>query len=182
MSEILTPQQLASEGQRAYQAGDYLAAAGHFEAAQEGYRLAGDPLRAAEMANDCSVASLRAGQARAALQAVEGTPPLFETAGDTRRQALALGNRAAALEALGRKEEALADYAQSAELLKQIGENDLRLHVMQALSALQLRSGRQLQAVATMQAGLNSLERPSPRQRLLKKLLDLPFKIMNRGL
>jgi hypothetical protein len=46
---------------------------------------------------------------------------------------------------------------------------------MQALSALQLRMGRQLEALATMNAGLAEVKRPNPAQRLAKKILQVPF-------
>jgi hypothetical protein len=48
---------------------------------------------------------------------------------------------------------------------------------MQSLSALQLRTGHQLEELATMQAGLDGLEKPNPQQRALKKLLQMPFKL-----
>jgi len=51
---------------------------------------------------------------------------------------------------------------------------------MQSLSALQLRTGRQLEALATMQAGVERIERPGLKNRLLKKILDLPFRLFNR--
>ena len=178
MNETLTPQQIAKEAQSAYKMGDFAGAAQSFEAARQSYLAASDPLMAAEMANNVSVALLQAGDPQGALQAVEGTAALFNEAGERKRQALALGNQAAALEALKRLEEAEQAYWQSAEILKALGETDLRLSVMQSISALQLRTGRQLQAVATMQAGVENLEKLTPKQRLLKRLLNIPMKMM----
>ena len=178
MNEILTPQQIAKEAQSAYSQGDYAGAAQSFEAARQSYLSAGDEISAAEMSNNISVALLRAGDAQGALQVVEGTAEIFGNAGDQKRQALALGNQAAACEALNRLEEAEQLYWQSAEILKNINENDLRLPVMQSISALQLRTGRQLQAVATMQAGFENIEKPSTKQRLLKRLFNIPIKMI----
>lgn len=180
MTETLSPQQLTREGQTAYQRGDYAAAAQAFQAASQSYKTAGDTRNAAEADNNASVAFLQAGQPQAALQVVEGTPAIFAAASDFHRQALALGNYAAALEAAGRLDEAVDAYQQSAGLLKQTGDDTLRLSVMQSLSTLQLRTGRQLQALATMQAGLDDVKRPSPKQRMLKKLLRVPFQMMNK--
>ena len=178
MNEILTPQQIAKEGKSAYTKGDYAQAAQAFEAARQGYISAGDDLLAAEMANNGSVALLQAGDAQAALQAVDGTAATFSTAGDQKRQAMALGNQAAALEALKQTEEAEKLYWQAAEILGTLGEDELRLSVMQSISALQLRTGRQLQAVATMQSGVENLGKPTLKQRLLKRLLNIPIKMM----
>ncbi len=102
-------------------------------------------------------------------------------AGDVRRQGMALGNLGAALEADGRIEEAVDAYEQSADLLKQVGESEFRANVMQSLSRLQLRTGRQFEALATMEAGLEGIERPNTQQRFLKKLLKLPYKYMGKS-
>jgi tetratricopeptide (TPR) repeat protein len=180
MTDVLTPEQIAAEAQAAYENGDYLEAAQSYQAAEQSYRLAGDMLNAAESANNCCVSLLRAGQAKEALAAVKGTIEIFEQAGDVRRQAMALGNQATALEAAKQTDAALEDYQKSADLFKQIGENELYTSTMQALSALQLRSGRQLEALATMKAGVEKIERPGLKTRFLKKLLDIPFRLFNR--
>lgn len=180
MTIAATPQQLGKEGKTAYGHGDYLAAAQAFDAAQAGFKLTGATLEAAEMANNCSVAYLQAEEAEKALQAVDGTEAIFAQAGDLRRQGMALGNRGAALEALDRKEEALQAYQQSADLLQEAGEDQMRVHVMQSLSMLQLNMGKQLQALASMQAGLDGVRRPTPKQSMLKKLLKIPFEMVNR--
>ncbi|TAK11027.1 MAG: tetratricopeptide repeat protein [Anaerolineae bacterium] len=176
--EILSPQQLAAEGKRHYQQGDYGAAAESFHRAQEASRGAGQPLDAAEMANNRSVALLQNGDAAGALAAVEGTPAVFERGGERLKLAMAWGNRAAALDALGRLPDAETDYLKAADLLRELGEDSLHADVMKSLSALQLRSGRQLEALATMQAGVEGLKKPGPAQRLLKRLLSLPQKFL----
>lgn len=179
MNEILTPQQIAKEAKSAYRAGDYAAAAKSFEAARQGYQSANDTQMAAEMANNCSVALLQVGDNEGALEAVDGTEVIFLEAGDSKRQAMALGNKAAALEALDRLEEAETTYWKAADILKELGETELRLPLMQSISALQLRTGRQLQAVASMHAGVNNIEKPTMKQRILKRLLGIPIQILN---
>ncbi|HIE58246.1 MAG TPA: tetratricopeptide repeat protein [Anaerolineales bacterium] len=181
MSEILSQEQLLREAQAAYRRGDYEAAVQSFNAARESYLAIGDELNAAEMANNASVALLQNGKAEEALQSVIGTAAIFAAAGDHKRQAIALGNQAAALEEMKRLDEAEQLYWQSAEILKNINETDLRLSVMQSISALQLRSGRQLQAVATMQSGIDGIEKPTFKQRALKRLLEIPIKMIGDG-
>jgi hypothetical protein len=51
---------------------------------------------------------------------------------------------------------------------------------MQSISALQLRTGRQLQAVASMYAGVENIEKPTLKQRLLKRILGIPIQILNK--
>lgn len=180
MDETLSPEQLATEGQAAYKKGDFTSAANAFSAAFEVYKITGDELAAAEMANNLSVSLLQAGEAEQALETTLGTDQIFEQSGDIQRQAMAIGNQAAALEALGRPEDAMEKYERSAELLTQVGDLDTRMSVMQSLSALQLKQGRQFEALATMQAGLNGLKHLSPKHRMLRKLLQMPFKYLNR--
>jgi hypothetical protein len=133
------------------------------------------------MANNRSVALLQAGDAPAALQAVEGTDITFARAGDQRRQAMALGNRAAALETLGRSGEAIAVYEQAADLFLQIGEHDLRSSVLKSISNLQLLGGRPLESIGMAQAGLSEIEKPNIVQRFLKKFIQIPLRWLLRS-
>ncbi|MDP2976123.1 MAG: tetratricopeptide repeat protein, partial [Anaerolineales bacterium] len=106
-------------------------------------------------------------------EAVTGTEAVFAAAGDNRRQGMALANQAAALEALQRRDEALAGYQTSAEILEKAGEADLRAEVLRSLARLQARGGKMTEAVISMQSGLMGVEKPTLKQRILKKLLFL---------
>lgn len=176
--DTVNSQQLADEAQAAYNKGDYLSAARLFKAAADGFSAHGDELPAAEMANNCSVAFLKAGEGKAAFEVVRGTDMLFASRGDIKRQAMALGNQAAALENLGQVEDALSSYEKSAELLAEAGASELRAYVLQSLSALQLRRGKYLEAYATMRVGVMGLNKPNLQQKILKTLMDLPFKFL----
>jgi tetratricopeptide (TPR) repeat protein len=178
MTEALKAEDFVKKGKDAYKRKDYKKAAEVYKAATEAYDSSGDTLMAAEAANNCSVAWLKFGDAQAALDAVKGTEAVFADRGDILHQGFAWGNQGAALEALGRLEEAITAYERSATLLKQAGETEMRLYVMESLSELQFRTGRHLQALATMKSGLNGLKRPNPRQNLVKKILEIPFGLL----
>ena len=180
MEETFSPQELKKDGERAYKKKDYLSAAKAFQAAAEGYSQNGAQLEAAEMLNNASVAYLQADQPKSALEAALDTDETFAAAEDLRRQAIALGNQAAANEALDELDAAAQAYQKSAELLKEIGDHELRPTVMQSLSAVQLRQGQQMEALVTMQAGLDEVENPGIKQKLLKKVLRSPFSYLNR--
>lgn len=175
--DTLNPQQLADEGQAEYSKGEYLSAARLYKAAADGL-AAGNEMVAAEMANNCSVAFLKGGNAEAALDAVLDTESVFINNGDILRQAMAIGNQAAALEKLKRVDEALAAYEKSAELLKEAGEFELRAYVFQSMSSLQLRKGEYLDAYAKMLDGVMGLDKPDLKQKLLKSLMQIPFKFL----
>lgn len=180
MAELLNPDRMAAKAQSFFDDGQYDKAAQLFKAMDGSFKTSGDHLSAAEMANNQSVALLQAGDAQSALNVLDGRESVFERAGDIRRLAMTWGNRGSALDALNKSEEAIEAYTNSAELFKQIGENELFLTTMRSLSELQLRSRRPIEAVTTMQIGLLSIEKPSFGQRLLKRLFDIPFRLMNR--
>jgi len=176
--ETLTPQQLAEEAQAEYKAGQFRSAASLFKAAADGFSSIGDELSAAEMNNNSSVAFLRAGDAMSALDATTGTTEVFASAGDRKRQALAIGNRAAALEKLHRPDEAMINYEESARLLGEVEEWELRAHVLQSISSMQMKRGRFLEAYATLRSGILRIEKPNLQQRILKSLVNIPYRLL----
>lgn len=181
MVETLSVTQLQEEGKAAYQRCDYKEAAKRFKEAAEVYRSNKDESNAAEMLNNLSVALLQAGDAKGAFQAVDGTESFFATSGDIRRQAIALGNRGAALEGQKRYKEAIEAYSDAADLFEQIGESELLAPVMQSLARLQLRNGKAFQGLASIQAGLGEMKRPALHQRVLKKLVNTFLRLFLRS-
>ncbi len=100
-----------------------------------------------------------------------GTESIFEKAGDKKRQGMALGNQAAALEALKRLDEALDLYERAAAIFAQTGEGDLRALVMKSAAAIRLKQGKVSEAGMDMLGSLGAVEKPSLLQRILKFLL-----------
>jgi tetratricopeptide (TPR) repeat protein len=151
-----------------------------FQTALEAYQKDGAELEVAEMANNLSVVHLQDKNPEQALEIVEGTDKVFEAHNEIVKQAMALGNKAAALEALKRLDEAEQAYQKSADLLEEAGEKDLRAYVMQSLSALQLRQGRQLDGLISMKSGLDAKEKLPLRQRILRWILKIPFRFVGK--
>ena len=81
---------LAEQATQEYTKGELVAAAGFFAQAAQAYSSAQDELNAAEMKNNQSVALLKAGKAREALSATDGTEAVFQKAGDLKRQGIAI--------------------------------------------------------------------------------------------
>ncbi len=171
---MVTPselQKLAEEGKQAFAAGQYEPALGKFETAAEGYAALNDKLNAAEMKNNQSVALLKLGRGQAALDAALGTDQIFASANDLKRQGMALGNQAAALEALKRWDEALATYDRSAEVFAQAGAGDLRSVVLKSAAAIKLRRGQVSESAFKMIGSMEAKDQPSLFERVLKSLL-----------
>lgn len=180
MSEILAPEKLSQEGSAAYQSGRYVEAAQLFEQAARGFDAAGQKAPAAEARNNASVAFLKAGDAAEAFRTVQGTAEVFAAEGDIRRQGIAYANLASALEGLGKLDEALERYEESSGLLRQSGEKEMRAVVLKSISALQIRTGRQFQALASMDSALENQQHLSLREKLLHKLLRVPLDMLKR--
>ena len=132
MVETISPSDLRKAAERDYKQKDYLSAAKSYQVAAECYSQPGEQLTPAELFNNACVAYLQAGEPEAAFQAALDTDITFSEAGDTLRQAIALGNQAAAYEALGQLESAAEAYETSSELLKVIDDQELRSVVMQS--------------------------------------------------
>jgi tetratricopeptide (TPR) repeat protein len=176
--QVMNPQDWMLEGQKKFQAKEYMASAENFHRAAVAYHTAGDEPTAAEMANNRSVALLLAGDAEGAYQAAYATDRVFAEIQDIRRQGMALGNQAAALEELGKTDDAMDLYTHADELLKQAGEKQMRSIVLQHISSLQMRKGKQIQAIASMDAALDNRDHLNWVDRAYKSLLSRVTKLL----
>ena len=172
--------QTIEQAKKDFQNGNFKAAIKGFHNAQAAYQAEANELDAAEMANNLSVSLLQAKKKQPALDVVLGTDEIFAQHNQITKQAMAIGNQAAALEALRRYDEAEQAYQRSADLLQGAGEEELRGYVMQSLSALQLRRGQKLDGMFSMISGLEGQEKLSLRKRFLRWLLKIPFKLSGK--
>jgi tetratricopeptide (TPR) repeat protein len=167
----LKPDQLAEQGKQAFRNKRFDEAAGLFRQAAEAYALDRADLMTAEMRNNLSVALLQAEKPQESLDAALDTDRVFEQIGDRRRQGMALGNQAAALEALGRYDEAVEKYEHAASLFAEAGEGDLRSMVMKSSAAIKLKTGRLTDSAFKMIGALDAKEKPGFLERILKFFL-----------
>ncbi len=161
----------AEDGKKAFRSSKYESAAETFAEAARAYAEANDPVNAAEMKNNLSVALLKLGRHQESYEAARGTDEVFGNIGDRKRQGMAIGNEAAALEGLGRLEEALAGYERSAQILGEAGARDLKALVLQGAAGIRLRQGKVTESGIRMIGALESKEHPSIFERLLRFLL-----------
>jgi len=174
------PGRLCSMAQQLYTEGNYLQAAETFARAASAYADQKNDLMQAAMQNNRSVAYLQAGQPHAAWEAASGTDRIFLEVNDFRRAAMAFGNQAAALEALGKTKDAIQYYERSAALFEQVGDKELNGMVLQSLSSAQVRSGHRIDALFSMQAALSKKKHLTLKERILKRLLSVPVQLMQR--
>ena len=103
---------------------------------------------------------------------------VFEKSAELLKQAMAIGNQAAALEGMQQLDAAIEAYSKSAEMLEKLGETELRAYVLQSVSALQMKRGHYLEAYATMREGVMGIDKPNFKQRLVKSLMGIPFRFL----
>ena len=167
----IEPKQLVEQGKQAFAAKKYDQAASAFTEAASAYEALDDALNAAEMKNNLSVTLLQEGKAQAAYDAVTGTDEVFAQAGDVKRQAMAFGNQAAALEALKKNNLAIEAYERSAALFAEAGEGEMRSTVLQSAAMLKLKRGKVTDSALSMIGSVESAEKPNLIQRFLRFLL-----------
>lgn len=165
------PTQLADKGKQAFANKRYADAAEYFRQAAEAFSLGRANLLAAEMRNNMSVALLQVGNAAEALEAALDTDQIFEGAQDVKRQAMALGNQAAALEGLHRYDEAIEKYERSADLFAKANDGDMRSLVMKSAAALKLKTGKITESAFKMMGAVDVKENPTLFERLMKFLM-----------
>lgn len=165
------PAQLADKGKQAFANKRYDDAAEYFRQAAEGFSLGRANLLAAEMRNNMSVALLQAGNAAKALEAALETDLVFEGAQDVKRQAMALGNQAAALEGLHRYDEAIEKYERSADLFAKANDGDMRSLVMKSAAALKLKTGKITESAFKMMGAVDVKENPTLFERFMRFLM-----------
>ncbi|OGO15616.1 MAG: hypothetical protein A2Z14_09970 [Chloroflexi bacterium RBG_16_48_8] len=178
--ESTTPSALSRQARQAYQEKRLEDAILKFDAAKKLYIQENNVLLAAEMANNLCVVLLKADRPDEALKSVEGTPDLFLENGDEKAAAMAYGNLASALEACGNFKEAEVALQQASDRFQSLGEEDLLLHTQRSLSQLQLRQGRAFEALSSMQSGLEHQKKPGLKNRFLRSLFKIPYRLLNR--
>jgi tetratricopeptide (TPR) repeat protein len=174
------PPGIEEEAKNLYGSGNYQEAAKVFSRAANFYLENGDELRSAEMRNNQSVSLLQANQPEFALKVVLGTEETFYQAGDQLKQGMALANQASALQALGRHQEAIEKFSLAATIFNEIGQQEMFLQTKQSISGLKLRTKNIPGALISMQEGLEEIEKPNLRQRLLRSLLKIPQQMLDR--
>jgi tetratricopeptide (TPR) repeat protein len=169
---------LKEQGLTLFRADNLPEAASRFSEAAERFAAEGQAVQSAEARNNLCVVRLAQEDWAGALAAVTGTPEVFQAAGDSMRQAQAVSNLAAAHAGAGDLDQAAELYERAIDLFRDLGENDNRAACWKALSAVQIKQDKKLQAMASMQAGLNLAPQLSTREKTLKGLLDRATKLM----
>jgi len=159
-----------------FQKNNFELAAKKFSQSLEILQGSGSPEEIAEIQNNLGVALLRCSKPQDALNAVLGTDLIFAEAGDLQKQGIAFANIASAYEALKDYENAALAYEKAIACFKESGDKKLRSITLRSLSDLQLKSGKEYVALATLQASYDNKPDASIKDRFFSSALGRVMK------
>lgn len=174
-------EELDRTAKAAFEKKDFSKAAHFFRQIVETIDPTTSPIPYAEARNNLSVALLKCGQHEDAFAQASGTDVIFAEHGLVDKQAMAIGNAGAALVELHQLDQALEYYQRAAALFKEIGNLEMRSYVLQEISVLQLKRGKQVESLFAMDAALQTKKKLSTRETLLKKLMKIVHRAMKTG-
>jgi len=169
-------EQFSKEGFTKFNAKQFQAAADCFQQCVTALETDGRTLESAEMRNNLGVALIRAKEYQSALTVLEGTEVQFADAGDIQKQGMALANQGSAFEGLKSYEEAIRVYEQAKECFKACGEKKLLSITLKNLSDLQLKTGKQFQALASLQSSYEENPQSNIKTNFFKRSLEKVIK------
>lgn len=173
MSEEQTsPHTLKDEGLRLFQEGLYLEAADRFDKARQLFVAEGDQLEATEMVNNLGIVHRMERKWDEAVAALEEAREGFAQLGDRSREAQVLGNLGGLYASQGQREAARINLREAATAFADLKDNQRQAETLLALGVQKWKTGDRQGALATYQAGLQILERPSFGQKILRILLQ----------
>jgi len=178
MPDEVSAQELKTEGQRLFYEGLYEEAAAAFERARELFTTAGNEGDAAEMVNNLGLIHHTQGRWDEALAALEEARATFERLGNRSREAQVLANMSRPYAAKGEQEKARECLQKAADIFAALGDEQRRGEVLLEMSRQMWKSGARGDAVATFEAGLQTLEKPTISQKALRSLLSLRNRLL----
>lgn len=168
----------ASQGQQAYQQGDYAAALAAFQEARDVARQAGDPHAEASAIRDMGVALQQSGKLDEAQTAYTEALALFTSLDDQEGRATVMGNQATLLRRRGKAEEAEAQLKQVAELFTDLGHREYEVDTLRLLAQWQMKRGAWLDSLISYNHAMSRMQHLSPVQHFLRGASNLFLRIL----
>lgn len=176
-----TGEELKKQGIEQYMQGDYEDAVETFKQAMAIFEDEGQADMAAEMQVNLGLALHSMGESEQALEQMNMAHAVFVQIDDPNRTAQALGNMARVYAKLGNSEQAMTNYREASALFLELGDEENYGQTVLAIADLQMRSGQLMQAAATFEVGLDYIENPTGRQKMMKRLLGLRNRLAGGG-
>jgi tetratricopeptide (TPR) repeat protein len=176
-----TADELKDQGVQYYMQRDYEQAVETFRQAAAAYEDDGTADMAAEMQVNLGLALHALGERDEALEQMNMARAVFEQMDDQHRLAQVLGNMARVYAKSGNSEQAITNYREASAIFLELDDEENYGQTVMAIADLQFRSGQLMKAAATYEVGLDYIENPNARQRVMKGLLGLRNRITGGG-
>lgn len=174
-------EQLKEEGLALFRQGKRDEATAKFEEAAASYLATGDDAGRGEMLNNIAVIYRMEHKPQAALEMFAEAEKVFRKSGDLNRLGMVMGNLGDLYAFQDEPEEAARYYSDGAELLAQTGDRQKQAQLLRALSLLNLRRRRFVEAMGLMEQSLQVRPQLNPFQRLFLALLRFVLGATGRG-
>lgn len=171
-------QELKQEGMRLFQEGLYEEAAVQFGQAREMFAAEGNEIEAAEMMNNLGVVHRMQGEWDQAIETLEEAQAIFVRLGDGGHEAQTLGNLGGLYASKGERDKAKECLRQAADIFAELGDHQLQGETLLALGVQRWKTGDRSGGLATYEAGLQVLQKPTVGQRALRNLFNLRTRLL----
>jgi len=171
---------LKEQGIRMFRFGEYEEATEIFQDAYALYEELGDDRGRAEMLNNLGAVHTQEEQWDKATQAFNDAMAAFESLEDLDGQAQTLGNLGTMYRYRGDTEAAVQHLKQAADLFHETGDRGKEAATLRLLSRIRLGQARWLEALHFYDLGLACAQPPGIKERLLRRLLQVPFSMLSR--
>ena len=172
---------LREHGLAQFRAGQYQAALQTFENLRAQAATAHDALSLAEATNDLGVTYQALKQNESAKTNLESAISQFATLNDDVKRGQAMGNLGTLLAEMGKYREAEIRLEQAAEIFHKAGDAQNEALTLKWLSRTHLKHWDFLGAIFAYDRALARLEPLPPDQQMLRRILQIPLRIMMRG-
>lgn len=180
MAETKTAQETKEEGMRLFHEGLYDEAAAKFEHAREMFAAAGDEIEKAETINNLGVVYRRQDKWDEAIAALEEAKATFAKLGDRNREAQALGNLGGLYADKDERDKAKACLREAADAFAELGDKEHQGETLLALGVQLWKTGDRSGGLATYEAGLQMLPRPTVKQKTMRNLLRMRNRLLGQ--
>ncbi len=171
---------LKEQGLRMFRFGEYEEAAEHFQNARALYDRLGNQRGQAEMLNNLGAVHTEQERWPEAAEAFDQARQIFETLDDTSGKAQTLGNLGTMYRHQGEHETAVAHLKQAIALLHEAGDPQKEAATLRLISRIRLGQARWLEALHFYDLSLACVQPPGFKERILRRLLQIPFSMLSR--
>ena len=175
-----TGQELKEEGMRLFHEGLYDEAAAKFKQAQEVFATEENEIEVAEMVNNLGVVYRLQDKWDEAIAALEEAKTTFAKLGDRGREAQTLGNLGGLYADKDERDKAKESLRQAADIFAELGDKEHQGETLLALGVQLWKTGDRSDGLATYEAGLHILPKPTIRQKTVRNLLRMRNRLLGQ--